>query len=120
MTREDYFRSLAEDIDIEMVREACQEPTRPARFQLGGLLRLPGREDVRTFKRDATLEDLEQSLAMDEAGLLSPDLTDRERRGRERIVAIKRLELALLRPHWAGGVTMSTAVEHFLRECGLT
>ena len=82
--------------------------------------RLPGGEDVRTFKRDATLKDLEQSLAMDEAELLSPDLTDRERRGLERIVAIKRLELELLRPHWAGGVTMSEAVERFLREFGLT
>jgi len=120
MTREDYFTSLAEDIDIEMLRQAYQDATPPPRFKLDGLLRLPGGEDVRTFKRDATLKDLEQSLAMDEAELLSPDLTDRERRGLERIVAIKRLELELLRPHWAGGVTMSEAVERFLREFGLT
>ena len=120
MTREDHFTSLVEDVDIEMLRQAYLDPTLPARFQLVGLLRLPGREDVRIFKRDATREDLEQSLAKDEAELLSPDLTDRERRGLERIVAIKRLELELLRPHWAGGVTMSEAVERFLREFGLT
>jgi len=120
MTREDYFTSLAEDIDIEMLREAYQDPTPPARLQLTGLLRLPGREDVRTFKSDATLKDLEASLTMDEAELLAPDLTDRKRRSLERIVAIQRLELELLRPHWAGGVTMSEAVEHFFRECGLT